>query len=107
MIVAFRRHRLLPLDDCLYALQLSLPHLNRSSIHCCLQQHGRRLLVVGATAFMRCAKDKTTPIAARVQKLLEKKPFRLASVALANKIARIAWVVLTRGELYRPYRPAT
>ncbi|MBU2960366.1 IS481 family transposase, partial [Citreicella sp. C3M06] len=27
MIVAFRRHMLLPLDDCLYALQLSIPHL--------------------------------------------------------------------------------
>ena len=67
----------------------------------------RRLLVVGATAFMRYAKDKTTPMAAWVQKLLEKKPFRLASVALANKLARIAWVVLTRGEIYRPYRPAT
>ena len=66
----------------------------------------RRLLVVGATAFMRYAKDKTTPMAAWVQKLLEKKPFRLASVALANKLARIAWVVLTRGEIYRPYRPA-
>lgn len=67
----------------------------------------RRLLVVGATAFMRYAKDKTTPMAAWVQKLLEKKPLRLASVALANKLARIAWVVLTRGEVYRPYRPAT
>lgn len=66
----------------------------------------RRLLVVGATAFMRYAKDKTTPMAAWVQRLLEQKPFRLASVALANKLARIAWVVLTRGEIYRPYRPA-
>ncbi len=31
MIVAFRRHTLLPLDDCLYALQPSIPHLTRSS----------------------------------------------------------------------------
>lgn len=63
----------------------------------------RRLLVVGATAVMRHAKDKTTPMAAWVQGLLEKKPFRLVSVALANKLARIAWVVLTRGDTYRPY----
>ena len=66
----------------------------------------RRLLVVGATAFMRYAKDKTTPIATWVRELQEKKPFRLVSVALANKLARTAWVVLTRGEIYRPYRPA-
>ena len=39
-----------------------------------------------------------------IRKLMEKKPFGLVSVALANKLARIAWVVLTRGETYRPYR---
>lgn len=39
MIVAFRRHTLLPLDDCLYALQPSIPHLTRSSLHRCLQRH--------------------------------------------------------------------
>ncbi len=40
VIVALRRHTLLPLDDCLYALQPSLPHLTRSSLHRCLQRHG-------------------------------------------------------------------
>ena len=40
MIVAFRRHSLLPLDDCLYALQPAIPHLTRSSLHRCLQRHG-------------------------------------------------------------------
>ena len=40
MVVAFRRHTLLPLDDCLYALQPSIPHLTRSSLHRCLQRHG-------------------------------------------------------------------
>ena len=39
VIVAFRRHTLLPLDDCLYALQPSIPHLTRSSLHRCLQRH--------------------------------------------------------------------
>jgi hypothetical protein len=33
-------HTLLPLDDCLYALQPSIPHLTRSSLHRCLQRHG-------------------------------------------------------------------
>jgi transposase-like protein len=40
MIVAFRKHTLLPLDDCLYALQATIPHLTRSSLHRCFQRHG-------------------------------------------------------------------
>ena len=40
VVVAFRRHTLLPLDDCLYALQVTIPHLTRSSLHRCLQRHG-------------------------------------------------------------------
>jgi hypothetical protein len=40
IIVAFRRHTLLPLDDCLYALQATIPHLTRASLHRCLQRHG-------------------------------------------------------------------
>lgn len=48
MIVAFRQHTLLPLDDCLYALQASLPQLTRSSLHRCLQRHGiNRLPQIG------------------------------------------------------------
>jgi transposase-like protein len=37
--VAFRKHTLLPLDDCLYALQATIPHLTRSSLHRCFQRH--------------------------------------------------------------------
>jgi transposase len=40
IIVAFRRHTLLPLDDCLYGLQPTVPHLTRSSLHRCLERHG-------------------------------------------------------------------
>src|SRR3977135_3638408 len=40
VVVAFRRHTLLPLDDCLYALQPTIPRLTRSSLHRCLQRHG-------------------------------------------------------------------
>ena len=40
IVVAFRRHTLLPLDDCLYALQATIPHLTRSSLHRCLKRHG-------------------------------------------------------------------
>lgn len=40
IIVRFREHTLLPLDDCLYALQAQIPHLTRSSLHRCLQRNG-------------------------------------------------------------------
>ena len=59
----------------------------------------RRLLVVGATAVMRIARKD----AARqpwMAQLLERKPVKIATVALANKTARIAWAVMTRKEVY-------
>ena len=40
IIVAFRKHTLLPLDDCLYAVQTTIPHLTRSSLHRCLKRQG-------------------------------------------------------------------
>ena len=40
VVVAFRGFTQLPLDDCLYSLQDSIPHLTRSSLHRCLQRHG-------------------------------------------------------------------
>lgn len=39
LVVAFRRHTLLPLDDCLHALQPTIPHLTRSGLHRCFQRH--------------------------------------------------------------------
>ncbi len=48
IIVAFRKHTLLPLDHCLYALQVTIAHLTRSSLHRCLVRHGiSRLPEVG------------------------------------------------------------
>jgi transposase InsO family protein len=40
VVVTFRRYTLLPLDDCLYGLQPTIPHLTRSSLHRCLQRRG-------------------------------------------------------------------
>jgi hypothetical protein len=40
MLVSFRKQTLLPLDDCLYALQATIPPLTRSRLHRCLQRHG-------------------------------------------------------------------
>ena len=57
----------------------------------------RRMLVNGARAVMRWH-GKTSPWLAG---LLARRPFNVAVVALANKLARIAWAVMTRGEDYR------
>src|ERR671939_126677 len=62
IIVAFRRHTLLPLDDCLYALQATLPHLTRSSLHRCLQRHGISRLPNTDGDKPRRAKFKRYPI---------------------------------------------
>ena len=66
----------------------------------------RRLLVVGATGLIRYKRDNVPGGLAWVTKLLGKKPVRLATVALANKMARIAWAVMTSGEVYREPQPA-
>ena len=39
IVAAFRRHTLLPLDDCLYAFQPTIPRLTRSALHGCFQRH--------------------------------------------------------------------
>jgi transposase-like protein len=39
-IVAFRKHTLLPIDDCLYTLQETIPKLTRSSLYRCFKRHG-------------------------------------------------------------------
>ena len=61
----------------------------------------RRLLVVGATAVIRHARTRSAAEAGWLRGLLERRPARLASVALANKTARIAWAVLARGGTFR------
>jgi transposase len=61
----------------------------------------RRLLVIGATSMLRYARASTAPGADWVNGLLERRPARLVTVAMANKTARIAWALLSRGETYR------
>ena len=64
----------------------------------------RRLLVVGAhAALYRIKSGKTqSALADWARKLLDKKPFKLVAVALANKMARIAWVIMVKGCCYNP-----
>jgi transposase len=61
----------------------------------------RHLLVVGATAVVRYTRRKATTISIWANRLLDRKPARLVTVAVANKMARIAWAVMAREENYR------
>lgn len=69
----------------------------------------RKLLVTGMTARVSAAKAYPERVDPWTHALLERKPTRLATVAMANKMARIAWAVLSRKEPYRPTKslPAT
>jgi transposase len=65
----------------------------------------RALLVTGATSVVRCAERPGNKLATEwLLNLLRHKPRKLAAVALANKMARIAWAMMISGEPYR--RPA-
>ena len=60
----------------------------------------RRLLIIGATAVLRFARNRA-PTAGWTSGLLQRKPALVVAVALANKMARIAWAILVRREIYR------
>jgi transposase len=64
----------------------------------------RQLLVLGATAVISHAKPGRPGVSAWLIALLGRKPRKLAAVALANKMARIIWAMLTSADPYR--RPA-
>jgi len=65
----------------------------------------RVLLVVGATSVINAAmKPGSKQMTDWLRALLMRKPRKVVAVALANKMARIAWVLMTRGQVYR--RPA-
>ncbi len=61
----------------------------------------RTLLVLGATSMVHRAGAWNSAAGAWVRELLERRPVRLVTVALANKMARIAWALMTRNEVYR------
>ena len=62
----------------------------------------RRLLIGGMTSRVRTARSKPEKADPWLLVLLERKPARVATVAMANKTARIIWAMLTREENYRP-----
>ncbi len=61
----------------------------------------RKLLIVGMTSLVRRAKYKPETVDPRLADLLARKPVRVATVAMANKAARVIWAIMTRGETYR------
>lgn len=61
----------------------------------------RRLLVTGALSVIRWSRRKPDFAGSWLQKLIGRKPLKVAAVALANKMARIIWAVLTRDEMYK------
>jgi len=61
----------------------------------------RRLLIIACSGVVRWAKRKGAPTNLWLARMLAKKPPMLVIVALANKTARVAWAVMTRGEVYR------
>jgi len=57
--------------------------------------------VIDATSLVRRTSQATDTVGRRLADLLTRKPVRLATVAMANKLTRIVWAVLVRGEVYQ------
>ena len=94
-----------------FAVWLGLTPINRSSggkerlgrISKMGDRYLRRLLVTGMTARLNQMKVNPDRVDPWAMALHERKPPRVATVAMANKTARIIWAVLTRNERYRPH----
>jgi transposase len=61
----------------------------------------RRLLIVGANAVLRWAVRNPLPAGSWLARMLARKPRQLVTVALAGKMARVAWALMARGGIYR------
>lgn len=61
----------------------------------------RQLLVVGMTSLVRRARTAPGSVDPRIAAMLERRPARVVTVAAANRTARVAWAIMTRGETYR------
>ena len=66
----------------------------------------RRLLVVGMTSLVRQARRGPGTTDPRLAQMLARKPARVATVAMANRAARVIWAIMVRGEVYRAPTPA-
>src|SRR5689334_1940012 len=64
------------------------------------QRDIRRLLIIGAMAVVRWASRKGAPEGSWLRRMLARKPRGLTAIALANKMARSIWAMLTKSEDY-------
>jgi transposase len=62
----------------------------------------RKLLVHGARAIMQCRQKQSSGLSAWLEQLVSRAHLNIATIALANKMARMAWALLIRGETYQP-----
>lgn len=68
----------------------------------CGDQYIRSMLIHGARAVLFRASEKTDSLSMWVNRIREKRGFNRAVVALANKLLRIAWIIIARNEMYLP-----
>lgn len=68
----------------------------------CGDQYIRSMLIHGARTVLFRASEKTDSLSVWVNRIREKRGFNRAVVALANKLLRIAWVIIARNEMYLP-----
>ncbi len=61
----------------------------------------RRLLVLGAISILRAAPKRKGALCDWLAALRARKPAKVVAVALANKLARIVWAIITTGEAFR------
>ncbi|MGF7148523.1 transposase [Sphingomonas zeicaulis] len=61
----------------------------------------RRLLVVGMTSLIRRARTAPASVDPRIPAMLQRRPARVVTVAAANRTARVAWAIMTRGGTYQ------
>jgi transposase len=64
-------------------------------------RHLRKMLVVGCASALRVAGKRKGTLAGWIAAIRARKPERLVAVALANKLARICWAIMTTGEIFR------
>jgi transposase len=62
----------------------------------------RKLLVHGARAILQCREKQSPALSAWLSQLVSRAHPNVVTVALANKMARMAWALLVKGETYRP-----
>ncbi len=65
----------------------------------------RRLLIIGASAVVRWAARHGAPAGSWLERMLTKKPRMVVTVALANKMGRIAWALMAKGGVYQAPAP--